>query len=64
MSEETRVRLPDLPSDVRGTARAFHRWCNAELERRQTRDVDLDLERFQRAARLVLGRLGAPTDAP
>lgn len=59
-----RATLPDLPTQTRGAPRAFHRWCRAELERRQTRDVDLDMERFERAARLVLGKLGADLDAP
>lgn len=59
-----RATLPALPAQTRGAPRAFHRWCSDELERRQTRDVELDAERFERAVRLVLGKLGARPDAP
>lgn len=62
--EPARATLPDLPPDVRGTARSFHDWCREELERRQTRDVELDVERFERATRLVLSRLGVKAEAP
>jgi len=59
-----RATLPALPAQTRGAPRAFHTWCSDELSRRQTRDVELDLERFERAVRLVLSRLGAGLDAP
>jgi hypothetical protein len=50
--------LPALPPDTKGAALAFHAWCVEELRRRRSRDAELDVDRFGRAASLVLRRLG------
>ena len=64
MNDDTPSPLPALPADTRGTPRAFHRWCEEDLERRRSRDVELDADRYARAVRLVLARLGTGTDSP
>ena len=50
--------MPELPPDTRGTAASFHAWCEDELRKRRSRDLELDQGRYARAARLVLHRLG------
>ncbi len=61
MSEQTEDRggLPTLPEGAGSTERDFHAWCDEELERRRSRDLDLDEERFRRAVAFVLRRLAA-----
>ncbi len=57
---------PELPPDTKGPAASFHGWCTDELRRRKSREVGLDVDRFARATRIVLRRLGVdfPEDAP
>lgn len=56
---DDRGSLPSLPDGSSSTERQFHAWCGEELERRRSRDLDLDEERFARAVGFVLRRLAA-----
>jgi hypothetical protein len=51
--------MPALPEGAGSTEREFHHWCGEELERRRSRDLDLDEERFGRAVAFVLRRLAS-----
>ena len=51
--------LPPLPEGAGSTERDFHAWCAEELERRRSRDLELDEQRFERAVAFVLRRLAA-----
>ncbi len=53
--------MPPLPEDASPTARDFHAYCVAELERRRARDVAFDADRFHKAVEMVMHRL-AGTD--
>jgi hypothetical protein len=52
------ITLPKLPPGVRGPARKFHEFAKAELERRRTSGAELDEQRYDKAVRLVLRKLG------
>ena len=62
MSSSSDDLLPPLPSEVRGTPRAFHAYCRDELERRRSRDAALHPARYAAAVRLVLARLGLKSE--
>jgi len=57
VSRQNDKTIPDLPPQIRGVATAFHVYCEAELERRQA-EPGFHEQRFARAVRIVLGRLG------
>ena len=58
-NSDERGGMPALPEGAGSTEREFHHWCGEELERRRSRDLDLDEERFGRAVAFVLRRLAS-----
>lgn len=58
-NSDDRGGLAPLPEGSGGTEREFHAWCGEELERRRSRDLDFDEERFALAVAFVLRRLAA-----
>ena len=55
--------LPPLPEGSGSTDRQFHTWCGEELERRRSRDLELDEQRFAEAVAFVLRRLAAGAES-
>lgn len=64
MSDRKPAELPRLPEHVRGPARKFYEYAQAELERRRTSGEELDEGRYARAVRMVLRRLGVTPESP